>query len=76
MSEPAEGVGGRVRALRRRAGLTQQRLARAAGLSVSAVCAIEQGRTRPQVETLRAIAAALGVTAGELAGADAGGVNS
>lgn len=69
MSESADTLGARVRALRARAGISQQKLARLARLSVSAVASLEQGRTaRPQPDTLKRIAAALVVTAAELDG--------
>ncbi|GHA88231.1 ATP-binding protein [Streptomyces termitum] len=47
-------------ALRSRAGLGQEELARAAGISVRSLCDLERGRTRgPQRRTVRALAAAL-----------------
>ncbi len=59
----------RVKELRTAAGLTQQALATAAGLSVSAVVQIESGKIPdPRVSTLRALAKALGVGLDELAG--------
>jgi transcriptional regulator with XRE-family HTH domain len=62
------GIGDRVRRLRVRAGLTQQALAVAAGLSVSAVAQIEAGKTPdPRLSTLRAMAGALGVSIDEFA---------
>lgn len=71
--EPAEWGGARPRnirhslqAYRRRAGLTQQEAARRAGLSVAALRDIEQGRVAaPRPETLRRLAVALGLSAGE-----------
>jgi len=55
-------LGGTVRRLRKAAGLSQWGLAHGAGLSMSVVCAIEQGRKRdPRLSTLRALAGALGV---------------
>ena len=49
-----------VRAWRRKAGLTQQQLARAAGVSVGVVRDLEQGRTaRPHGESVRRLADAL-----------------
>lgn len=48
--------------LRKAAGLSQQKLATAAGLSISIISQIEQGATAdPRGSTLRAIAGALGV---------------
>jgi predicted ATPase/DNA-binding XRE family transcriptional regulator len=52
--------GGQLKALRESAGFTQEELATIAGLSVHAVSALERGeRRRPQVETVRALSAAL-----------------
>src|SRR3954453_16632459 len=52
--------GAQLRALRLAAGFTQEELATIAGLSVHAVSALERGeRRRPQVETVRALSAAL-----------------
>lgn len=57
----------RLRMLREQAGMTQQALAVAAGLSVTAIAALEQGRkANPRVNTVRAIAKALGVGADDL----------
>lgn len=56
-----------LRRLREAAEMTQQQLAVAAGLSVSAVSQIEQGtNTDPRMSTLKALARALGVTVDEL----------
>jgi predicted ATPase/transcriptional regulator with XRE-family HTH domain len=56
----AASFGARLRALREAAGFTQEELATIAGLSVHAVSALERGeRRRPQVETVRALSAAL-----------------
>ena len=55
--------GAQLRTLRERAGFTQEELATIAGLSVHAVSALERGeRKRPQVETVRALSAALDLT--------------
>ena len=55
--------GTRLKALRETAGFTQEELATVAGLSVHAVSALERGeRRRPQLETLRALSAALDLT--------------
>ena len=62
-AEPPGPFGARLRTLRETAGFTQEELATIAGLSVHAVSALERGeRRRPQVETLRALAAALDLT--------------
>ena len=55
--------GAQLKALREAAGFTQEELATIAGLSVHAVSALERGeRRRPQVETVRALSAALDLT--------------
>src|SRR6266550_676616 len=56
--------GAQLKALREAAGLTQEELATIAGLSVHAVSALERGqRRRPHVDTVRALSAALDLTA-------------
>src|SRR5436190_19064655 len=61
MKRVASGsLGAKLKALREAAGFTQEELATIAGLSVHAVSALERGeRRRPQVETVRALSAAL-----------------
>jgi predicted ATPase/DNA-binding XRE family transcriptional regulator len=55
--------GAQLRALREAAGFTQEELATISGLSVHAVSALERGeRRRPQLDTVRALAAALDLT--------------
>ncbi|HET7696350.1 MAG TPA: helix-turn-helix domain-containing protein [Vicinamibacterales bacterium] len=55
--------GVQLRALREAAGYTQEELAAIAGLSVHGVSALERGeRRRPQLETVRALSAALDLT--------------
>ncbi len=57
--------GAQLKALRERAGYTQEELATIAGLSVHAVSALERGeRRRPHVETVRALSAALDLSGG------------
>lgn len=52
-----------LKALREAAGFTQEELATIAGLSVHAISALERGeRRRPQVDTVRALSAALDLT--------------
>src|SRR6476620_4821969 len=52
--------GAQLKGLREAAGFTQEELATIAGLSVHAVSALERGeRQRPQLETVRALSAAL-----------------
>jgi predicted ATPase/DNA-binding XRE family transcriptional regulator len=61
MNPTAPGsFGAQLKALREAAGFTQEELATIAGLSVHAVSALERGqRRRPQVDTVRALSAAL-----------------
>jgi predicted ATPase/DNA-binding XRE family transcriptional regulator len=59
----AGSFGAQLKTLREAAGFTQEELATIAGLSVHAVSALERGeRRRPQVETVRALSAALDLT--------------
>ncbi len=64
MKPTAQGsFGAQLKALREAAGFTQEELATIAGLSVHAVSALERGqRRRPQVDTVRALSAALDLT--------------
>src|SRR5262245_8290191 len=56
----AGAFGAQLKELRETAGFTQEELAAIAGLSVHAISALERGeRRRPQVETVRALSAAL-----------------
>ena len=57
----------RLRALRRRAGLTQRELAARAGLTHSTVAYLETGKHAALPSTVRKLAAALGVPPDELA---------
>ncbi|HEX5216620.1 MAG TPA: helix-turn-helix domain-containing protein [Vicinamibacterales bacterium] len=57
---PPRSFSSHLKSLREAAGYTQEELATIAGLSVHAVSALERGtRRRPQVETVRALSAAL-----------------
>src|SRR6187431_758624 len=61
---PPGSFGTQLKALREGAGFTQEELATIAGLSVHGVSALERGeRRRPHVETVRALASALDLTA-------------
>ncbi|MEU5097967.1 helix-turn-helix domain-containing protein [Streptomyces sp. NPDC020996] len=63
-----ESFGVLLRALRERAGLTQEELADRAGVSAHAVGALERGaRKRPYPHTIRSLALALDATPGDLA---------
>lgn len=69
MKKPEKGVvlGKAMRLARERAGLTQEQLAQAVGLTVSSVSRIEAGQTTdPKFSTVAAVAAATGLTVGEL----------
>ncbi len=60
-------IGRRIRTARKHAQLSQDGLARLAGMSVSAVAQIEQGgRTDPHYSTLEKLAGALNMSVGEL----------
>ena len=60
-------IGKNVKDARKRAQLSQEALARQAGISVSAVAQIEQGeRTDPHYSTLSKLAKGLGISVGEL----------
>ncbi|MER6631628.1 helix-turn-helix domain-containing protein [Streptomyces sp. NPDC000987] len=63
-----EDFGQRLRGLRARAGLSQEALSHAAGVSVRALADMERGRTRgPQRRTVQALAGALGLDDDEAA---------
>jgi len=60
--------GQRLRALRERAGLTQEELAERAGLSANAISSLERGaRTHPYPHTIRQLADGLGLSSAERA---------
>lgn len=66
--ELPEDFGRRFKALREAAGLSQQAVAQRAGVSLSVVFQIEQGKKKdPKLSTVAALADALGMTVGELA---------
>jgi len=56
----------RLRELRRRKFMSQEDLAKAAGLAASTVTKIELGKASPRYQTARALAKALGVDPGEI----------
>jgi transcriptional regulator with XRE-family HTH domain len=67
MSDPIPSLAGRVKQLREAAGLSQQALAQAAGLSISVVTQLEQGvKADPRISTVAALARALGVSVDSL----------
>lgn len=59
-------VGGRVRRFRESSGLTQEALAKAAGIGRVTLVRLENGEQSPKFKTLNAVAHALGVTAQDL----------
>ncbi|NUP42763.1 MAG: helix-turn-helix domain-containing protein, partial [Streptomyces sp.] len=66
--ERSTSFGAQLRGYRRRAGLNQRELAERAGLGVTTVRDLEQGRTRqPQPPSVRALATALGLDGREAA---------
>jgi transcriptional regulator with XRE-family HTH domain len=68
-SKERTGLAARLKSLRDKAGMTQQQVATAAGLSMSLITQLEQGsKSDPRLSTLRALAGALGVSLDELTG--------
>ncbi len=62
-------IGQRIRAARKRAGLSQEEVARRAGMSLKGMAYIERGHIEdPHISSVRSIADALGVPVGELLG--------
>ena len=59
-------TGKRLAQLRKRAGLTQQELAVAAGLYFTTISRIERGEHQPHMDTLQALATALNVSTADL----------
>lgn len=69
MTVEAEDLGTRLRRLRVSAGLTQEQLAREAGITTGNVAQLEQGKIRdPRLATIRAIARVLKVSWDTLVG--------
>lgn len=60
--EALDAIGGRLREERKRAGLSQRKLAQRLGLSPSLISQLESGQTKPSVGTLYAIVTELGVS--------------
>lgn len=56
----------KIKTLREQLGLSQQELAKAAGVAQSSIHYIETGQKSPTTRTLQKLAAALGVPASEL----------
>lgn len=68
------GIGPRLAKIREDAGFTQSSLARAVGLSQSAISQIEAGERNPSYETIRQIAHAMKLTPAYLVGAEIEGL--
>lgn len=62
-------AGEQIKAARKKAGLTQRQLGKKLGISYQAVAQWENDLRNPKIESLRAIANALGVPARDLTGA-------
>jgi transcriptional regulator with XRE-family HTH domain len=65
--QPQPALGKAVRQLRRERDLSQEALAYKAGITSGTLSLIERGRSNPTWGTTKGIAAALGVSIGELA---------
>jgi transcriptional regulator with XRE-family HTH domain len=64
-------IGRRIRDKRKELNLTQEEVARRAGINLKIVGLLERGETQdPHVSNLQSIARALGMSAGELLGED------
>jgi transcriptional regulator with XRE-family HTH domain len=59
---PAEGVGRRLKELRRSRGLTLAQLAERTGLSIGSLSQVERGLVSPTIRTVYAVSTALGVS--------------
>lgn len=66
MKSEAQRMAMRLKRMRKAAGLSQEGLARKAGLSLGYIARLEIGRHDPTVSTVRKLAKALGVSVGEL----------
>ena len=68
MSADARELGARIAARRRTLRLTQEELAEHANVNLKSVQGVEQGRTEPELRTMRRIARVLDTTIDALAG--------
>jgi transcriptional regulator with XRE-family HTH domain len=64
--QPQPALGEAIRQLREKRGITQERLAQDAGLTTGTVSLVERGRSNPAWGTVKAIAAALGISIADL----------
>ncbi|MBX6323392.1 MAG: helix-turn-helix domain-containing protein, partial [Rhodospirillaceae bacterium] len=60
--DPANGLGVRLKELRRARGMTLAQLAAKTGLSVGSLSQVERGRVSPTIRTIYSVATALGVS--------------
>jgi transcriptional regulator with XRE-family HTH domain len=58
---PHADLGRAIRDIRKKAGLTQEKLAEASGLHFTEISHLEAGRRNPKLDTLKAVAGGLGV---------------
>jgi XRE family transcriptional regulator, regulator of sulfur utilization len=65
--QPQPALGKAVRQLREKRGTTQEGLAHEAGVTIGTLSLMERGQSNPAWGTVKGIAAALGVSMGELA---------
>ncbi len=61
-----DNFGNRLRALRKKAGLTQEQLAEAIGVHLNSVSLWENGEYTPKTQSIKALAKALGVSEADL----------
>ncbi|HEX9966347.1 MAG TPA: helix-turn-helix transcriptional regulator [Solirubrobacterales bacterium] len=64
--QPQPALGKAIRQLREQRDVTQEALAHAAGITVGHLSTIERGHSNPTWATIKGIAAALGVSLGDL----------
>lgn len=65
--DPQPGLGRAVRQLREARGISQEKVARRAGLHLTWINRVENGRTNPTWGSMKRVACALRVSLGELA---------
>lgn len=76
MDDLRKNFGIRLRTLRRQAGLTQEQLAEAAGISVDFLSMVERGVNAPSFDNLEKISKALGVKVQVLFGFEDNNINN
>lgn len=64
--QPQPALGKAIRQLREKQGLTQEAVAHDAGITTATLGVIERGHSNPTWATLKGIAAALGISMGDL----------